>query len=406
MRRNVLIIVGLLQVLTAACGLREIGGYDSDEYGDAWKGPGMSIKPGGGAGSVKKSVWYVTGVDYPEGYDWMADSEAGSVKCSLVVYANAVPMLKVPVGREYLTSADPDMHRMIDGDLYTDYSTDSLTVIKKNGKEIFCYPGREMVIGMSLDSTGLYTLGQARNGGGLTFRRNGELLYGHARGQVVGQLSESGRTFAFSEKILGIETAAERYYLYDGGKVSQIGVRDDVLKIWDIILWEGKVHYIASMTGVSYPVHVSDDGMRMLDFPSKSKVRSCRFLNGDDALWVEGIYDDAKGILTSRLWRNDAVDVIYPTGMTLWAPCVIDGGVSGILVHHQTGEQRICRSGEIHPLPEGYAVMGTVPLAMVNGILHVGMTSLEGEHPAVWQDGEIRKLGFNGYISSISVWSL
>ena len=48
--------------------------------------------------------------------------------------------------------------------------------------------------------------------------------------------------------------------------------------------------------------------------------------------------------------------------------------------------------------------MGTAPLAMVDGILHVGLTSLEGDEPAVWMDGEIRKLGFNGYISSLSVW--
>lgn len=55
--------------------------------------------------------------------------------------------------------------------------------------------------------------------------------------------------------------------------------------------------------------------------------------------------------------------------------------------------------------PECYTVMGTTPLAMVDGILHVGMTSVDGSGPAVWQDGEIKRLGFNGYISSISVWN-
>ena len=56
-------------------------------------------------------------------------------------------------------------------------------------------------------------------------------------------------------------------------------------------------------------------------------------------------------------------------------------------------------------MPEGYTAMGTAPLAMADGILYVGMTSLEGGKPAVWMDGEIRKLNFNGYISSISVWT-
>lgn len=394
--------LGLL--MAVSCGLKEIGGQVSDTYDDAWKGPGAAIQPGSG-GAAKKPVWYVTGFEYPEWYDWMSDPEAGTVKCSLVVYANAVPMLKVPVGKEYQASADPDMHRMVGSDLYTDYSTDSLTVIKKNGKHLFSYPGREMVVSMHVDSTGVYTLGQARNGSGMTYRRDGELLYSHVWGHVIGQLSSSGKAFAFAEKVLGIDKVVERYYLYDDGEVLQIGVRDDVTRIWDVVQCNGKVHYLASLTGINYPVHVSDDGMQVLDFPSKSKFRSCAFLRGCDDVVIEGVYDTFAGMMTSRIWRNGVLELTCPAGMTLWAPYVDDEGVSAILVQQTGGQQKIYRSGELYDMPEGYTVMGTAPLAMVDGILHVGMTSVDGGAPAVWQDGEIRKLGFNGYISSISVWN-
>ena len=402
MGRNVLIAVMLLSAVS--CGLREIGGQVSDTYDDAWKGPGAAIQPGG-EGPAKKPVWYVTGFDYPEGYYWMSDPEAGSVKCSLVVYANAVPMLKVPVGKEYQTSADPDMHRMIGGDLYTDYSTDSLTVIKKNGKHLFTYPGREMIVSMHVDSTGVYTLGQARNGSGLTYRRNGELLYNHVWGHVMGQLSSSGKSFAFAEKVHGFGKDVERYYFYDEGTLLQIGVRDDVTKIWDVVQCGGKVHYLASLTGINYPVHVSEDGMRVLDFPLKSTVRSCAFLRGCDDVVIEGVYDTFAGMMTSCLWRDGVLELSCPAGMTLWASYIEEGGVSGILVQQTTGSQKIYRSGDLYDIPEGYTVMGTAPLAMVDGILHVGMTSIDGGSPAVWQDGEIKRLGFNGYISSISVWN-
>ena len=395
-------VLGLL--MAVSCGLKEIGGPVSDTYDDAWKGPGAAIQPGSG-GAAKKPVWYVTGFEYPEWYDWMSDPEAGSVKCSLVVYANGVPMLKVPVGKEYQASADPDMHRMVGSDLYTDYSTDSLTVIKKNGKHLFSYPGREMVVSMHVDSTGVYTLGQARNGSGMTYRRDGELLYSHVWGHVIGQLSSSGKAFAFAEKVLGIDKVVERYYLYDDGEVLQIGVRDDVTRIWDVIQCNGKVHYLASLTGINYPVHVSDDGMQVLDFPSKSKFRSCAFLRGCDDVVIEGVYDTFAGMMTSRIWRNGVLELTCPAGMTLWAPYVDDEGVSAILVQQAGGQQKIYRSGDLYDLPEGYTVMGTAPLTMVDGILHVGMTSVDGGTPAVWQDGEIRKLGFNGYISSISVWN-
>lgn len=376
----------------------------SDPYDDVWQGPGMELKPGGGE-EAKKPVWYVTGFDYPEGYDWMSDPEAGSVKCSLVVYANAVPMFKVPVGNEYQTSADPDMHRMIGGDLYTDYSTDSLTVIKKNGKHLFSYSGREMIVSMHVDSTGVYTLGQARNGIGLTFRRDGELLYRQVWGQVLGQLSPSGKAFAFAEKVHGIGKEIERYYIYDEGEVFQVGVRDDVAKIWDVVKCNGKIHYLATLTGINYPVHVSEDGMQVLDFPSGSTFRSCSFLRGCADVVIEGVYDNFAGMMTSRLWRNGVLELTCPAGMTLWAPYIEHGGVSGILIQQMTGGQKIYRSGEVYDMPEGYTVMGTAPLAMVDGILHVGMTSIDGGIPAVWQDGEMRSLGFNGYISSISVWN-
>lgn len=120
---------------------------------------------------------------------------------------------------------------------------------------------------------------------------------------------------------------------------------------------------------------------------------------------IEGVYENFAGLMTSRLWRNGVLELICPAGMTLWAPYIYEGGVLGILIHQTTGVQKIYRSGEVYDMPECYTIMGTAPLAMVDGILHVGMTSVDGSGPAVWQDGEIKRLGFNGYISSISVWN-
>ena len=395
MRRSMALVAGL--VLVMSCGLREIGEPQKSE--GIWKGPGAEINPGG-SGAAKRTVWYVTGFDYPEGYDWMSDPEAGSVKCSLVVYANAVPMLKVPVGMEYQTSADPDMHRMIDGDLYTDFSTDSMTVIKKNGRYLFSYPGREMIVSMHVDSTGVYTLGQSRNGEGFTYRKNGDLLYERAKGNLIGCRTVVENGIAFFEKVAGSDI--ERYYLYRGGEVSQIAVREDINKVWDVAVFNGDVYYIATLTGITHPVLVCGEDMYMLDFPLSSKVTSCCFVQADDVL-IEGVFATTNGILTSGLWRKGMRECMFPAGMTVWTSHVDDGGISCLLSHYATGDLKISRCGEICALPEGYTVMGTAPLAMVDGILHVGLTSLEGEEPAVWMDGEIRKLGFNGYISSLSV---
>ena len=119
---------------------------------------------------------------------------------------------------------------------------------------------------------------------------------------------------------------------------------------------------------------------------------------------IEGVFATSNGVLTSGLWRKDKRECVFPTGMTVWTSCVDDGGISCLLSHYSSGDFKISRCGELYALPEGYTVMGTRPLAMVDGILHVGLTSLQGAEPAVWMDGEIKELGFNGYISSISVW--
>ena len=135
------------------------------------------------------------------------------------------------------------------------------------------------------------------------------------------------------------------------------------------------------------------------------KVASCSFVPTEGDVLIECVFATSNGVLTSGLWRKGARECLFPTGMTVWTSCVDGVGFSCLLSHYSNGELKISRCGEICALPEGYTAMGTAPLAMADGILYVGMTSLEGGKPAVWMDGEIRQLGFNGYISSISVWT-
>ena len=94
MGRRVLNIVltGVLGWAAAGCfGITEISGPEKEE--DIWTGPGVSV------GGDSESICYVTGIDYPEGFDWRESNGEESVRCSLTVFADAVPMLKLPVGK-------------------------------------------------------------------------------------------------------------------------------------------------------------------------------------------------------------------------------------------------------------------------------------------------------------------
>jgi hypothetical protein len=171
--------------------------------------------------------------------------------------------MKVPVGAEYETSGAPDMHRIIDGHLYTDYSTEMETIIKRDGKTLFGYDGRECLHGMEVVDANVYTLGQNRDGDGFSFRKNGEILISRNAGYVTGGLQRSSDTlcFSFCEQIVTADGLVERYYSVIGGKVSQIAVRADISKVWDVVIHKGRVIYLASLIGVQQPVVIDGDKM-------------------------------------------------------------------------------------------------------------------------------------------------
>ena len=404
-------LAGLAMVWS--CGLEQIGG-DDETGGDVWFGPGGVIS-GDAAGSgtegtgVCRKVWYAVGVDYPDGYDWRSDRQKGSVRCSLVVFANGVPMMKVPVGVEYEVSDDPDMHRMLGKSLYTDYSTDHETVIKKDGEQIFRYEGREMIVDMVTDGDDVYTLGLSRDGYGFSFRRNGEVLLERSAGYAFPRIQkgDAGWCFAFCETIGSDKGAPERYYLYSGGNVSQVAVREDVKMVWDIILDEGKVCYLASMVAISTPVLAVGDDMKTLDLPTGSEVMSCRFVSGE-GLNVEGVVSQKGKVLFSALWKGNTLVKQFSPGYMVASMCMGGEEVCCVLNGpYALADGVIYRCGESLNMPEGYISMGGSSMFMSDGMLYVGLTSTglskDACSAAVWIDNEMKPLKINGFISHISV---
>lgn len=391
-----------MTAVCVSCGLQEIGGGAGAED-EVWNGPGSSVA-GPGQGSGKK-VWYAVGVDYPAGYDWISDVEKGSVRCSLVVFANGVPMLKIPVGDDHEISADPDMHRMIGGSLYTDFSTSDRTVVKKDGKFLFEYPAREAIVDAAAAGDDLYTLGQSRTGKGFAFRRNGEVLLERSSGYAfpdVFPCESGGYAFAFCETVDSQKEPVERYYLYADGKVSQVAVREDIRKVWDVVLHDGKVCCVATLTGITGPVLIAGDEMTVLEMPVSSRMEGCRFVCGE-RLYIEGLVSPKGKAMYSVLWEGaNIVKAFGPgyavSGVGAWGDalsCVLNSPM-------RLMDGIIYRCGESIKMPRGYMSMGGKTLEMIDGILYVGLTSTDGDGAAVWIDGDMKPLKINGFISNMS----
>ena len=398
-------MAAMVSLLMTSCGLSEIGGDDSGKAsGGSWGGP--LVGGTGGAGALKAACC-VTALDYRRGYDWRADVESGAVKCSLSVYVDGIPKMKVPVGMDYEAGADPDMHRIVDGYLFTDCSIGSETVIKKDGSFALRYPGREIICGLELKGDDIYTLGRNRDGDGFSLRKNGEPVVVRERGTLMGGLvkDKDSLCFAFSESIRSSSGYMERYYVAAGGKVSQIAVRDDVIKVFDIMPRLDQEVYIARLSGVPAPVLINGRTMTALDVPAGCTILSCSLFAAGNSVGTEGICQTSDGVRKSAVWLNGHLLKVFDAGYTVAALCVADDGVCCVM--NPAGRDKpgkIYKCGDMYDMPEGYVCMGDAGIAMINGLLYVGLSSVNGAAPVIWKDGLLEDLEVNGYIATIQAF--
>ena len=391
-----------LSAIVASCGLSEVGGAGHKGSGSVIWGDSPGNSSGGGNSIVP--VCYMTAADYAKGYDWRADEARETVKCSLVVYVDGIPAMKVPVGETHEICSDPDMHRVIDGHLYTDYASSGQTVIKKNGVFLFSYPGEERLCNMLSKGEDIYTLGESRTGTGFSFRKNGESIVSRENGILIGSLKSSGDSlnFTFCEEIRNAGGSIMRYYSVYGSKVSQIALRDDIVCVWDAMQSQDEVIYLASLTGISQPVIVAGDNLTALNMPKEADMISCSMFHAGEKSGVEGLYKTSDGARFSAIWLNGKCVETFK-GLTISALCTDGGGVFCVLNPPSTSSSGIIyRAGEMYEIPQGYACIGSQSLAVVGGIMYVGLSSQIGENPLLWKDGQMVSLNVNGYISSVT----
>lgn len=381
-----------------SCGITELYKVDGDDKNGVWNGPAADPSP------MSPSLTFVSAFDYPDGYDWRSDPDRGHVKCSLVVFREGLPVLKVPVGNEYSVSPDPDMHRIIDGHLYTDFSDGTETLLKKNGKPVLSYPGAEMICDMKVKGSDIYTLGHSRTGQGFALRLNGSVLLSREAGYTFERIliEDTEVSVAFAEPIVSSSGTVERYYVMRGGKVTQIALRDDIKQVWDVAVYGEEIYYLASLTGVQAPVLVSSQGMTTLQMPSSMRVVSCRMNILEGGICVEGVLADGNQV-QSVLWGTDFQYSLFPKGMTFSALCFGEDGLHCTMNPASgMGAGLIFRGGESLEIPAGYACMSRSAMDFASGMLTVGLSSLKGAAPALWVDGRLKNLDINGYISCVT----
>ena len=393
------ILIGLVAL---SCGLSEVGGK-SNVGGGIWGGPIAGV--GGGPGSLE-SVCYMIGVDYAKGYDWRSNQASETVKCSLVVYADGTPIMKVPVGTAEQASGDADMHRIINGCLYTDYATEKETIIKKNGQKLFAYDSPERIADMIVQGQNVFTLGESRSGSGFSLRCNGEVVVSREKGSLIAPLRMDGDSlcFGFCEPIRISTGTIDRYYSVYGHSVTNLSLREDLKKVWDVCTVDGKVVCLASLKAIAQPVIIKGEDIKALNVSKGYTMLSCSMFKFDGGIGVEGVCKSSGGAMKSGIWI-DSTPLVMFDNMNISSICTEGSGVCCVLNPPDAQSPgMIYRCGELYQMPPGYSCMGIQSMAMVNGILNVGLSSQKGDKPLLWKDGQLETVSINGYISQICAY--
>ena len=135
--------------------------------------------------SVRDTSVLLSAVEFPEDYDWQRDTAFGQVSGKVLLLRNGNRILEIPTGAEGKASLDPDMHHLVDGHLYTEYSDDTHTYLSRDGESLYTFDGREYLRGLLPLNGHLYTLSQRRNGNGFILRMDGETLLDKGAGIVL-----------------------------------------------------------------------------------------------------------------------------------------------------------------------------------------------------------------------------
>jgi hypothetical protein len=352
----------------------------------------LTIPPG-------EHAW-TTAVRFPDGYDWELDTCAVGGTVWIDLYCDGTLYKSYPAG----ASIHPDMHRYAGGHLYTDYSTETETVVLCDGTEGFRFSGREALRGFVLREDGIHTLGQDRDGDGFTYRIDGREAFRSHTGAVLGDpsrrsgaLTEDGDRlyYCFSQGPVGnksfhIMREAEQYQV-----LNTAGVVYDVRFAGGKAYWvqQQRVSLVLLAEGSAAPLHLD-----MGDTP-----RSCRIVSGPEGVLV-GVNAVHGGVGHSFIQTSGGEVYTVDSGCSL-VDILCDENECGWLVAGPDGTPvRFVRSdGSALALPPGGFLAARDCALLRDGHLYLALSGHRGEPGRLIVDDDVTEISFNGYFTSVTV---
>lgn len=165
-------------------------------------------------------IFYLLTLEYPPGYNWIDDLQRGQVEDAyFVVYQDFNEVLRVPISDKGQVPSDADRAFLIYGDLYTAFTDNTSTVIRKNGEELFTISSRENITSLLVEGDDVYTLGSSPTKRDVSYRKNGQSIIYVSDASVIKDFHLDEGRICFSYVVHSPE---QKYFLCVGETSFQI----------------------------------------------------------------------------------------------------------------------------------------------------------------------------------------
>ena len=351
-------------------------------------------------------ILWISGVEYPEGYNWQRDTAYGRVDARLVLFRDGMRVLEIPAGERQEISTDPDMHRIFGGHLYTDYSSGTETVVRRDGKELFRFGGREMFVGFLVRGDIVWTLGGNRSTGkGLVLRRNVEPVFSDPDGLLP---PGSGNT-AFEGGMLHLD-GTEMFFFYHSADgwfrvreqfAEPIVLPQGLTETYDIRRIGGKT-VVAGRTTLTVLTVVQDGSMQACTVNGLS-VRNVAIIPGrNGAFFLKGESVMGAGS-TPMVWNPDGTQIIALSARVLdfyveegHAAC-ITAGMDGLPAHY-------VKDGVSTPIDGRNHFISSRCGLLQNGAFYLLLTPVDRTgSPFLLRDGVREEIPLNGFLTGMKL---
>lgn len=338
-------------------------------------------------------------VRYEEGYDWNKDAEYGLVPCSLLLFVGDSLALNLPVGEAHARASDSDMHHLVGTDLYEDYSTKSETILSKNGVELFRIDSRELIFDLLIKGNYLFTLGEPRSGGGFVLRKNGTIVAQSPNIYPIAKLYEDDGKLLFNG-VSTLSSGFRQYYSIENGEAIPMNSEADDVVLMDYrkICGEAAVIVKIPLPLVGAQSLAIYQNLRISLFnPNNSKDHFSGISYGDGDIYFRGFREGKYCI-----WDKDGKAINGPEAASEEA-VVMEGSKLWALLKGEDGAWTIFSPEKAAILlPEGYKPHSSRAMLVHKGKVYLSLVDSEGR-AAIWMDGRVVSLGFNGFVDGFSI---